>query len=220
MDAACPVSWRLLFCGHAGWLMCAELPRRSPTPSRLLGAARVVCVLVLRVSSTCCYAAATAKRVPPFRAGTPGRGLPAAAYVRQLVPGTEEGRGLEGRRKGGGSWKGKVNFKTSFGKEGGSGAGKRRLEVSGEALRVAAGRAHTPLRARGNRGRCSRLERGPKSPGSGDRQCKRSGCVRAQPATGRAFSLPRGLRADLILSASSANPNQTSWISLDLLHPV
>lgn len=51
----------------------------------------------LRVSSTCCYAAATAKRVPPFRAGTPGRGLPAAAYVRQLVPGTEEGRGRDWR---------------------------------------------------------------------------------------------------------------------------
>lgn len=191
-----------------------------PTPpSRLLGAARVVCVLVLRVSSTCCYAAATAKLVPPFRAGTPGRGLPAAAYVRQLVPGTEEGRGLEGRRKGGGSWKGKVNFKTSFGKEGGSGAGKRRLEVSGEAPRVAAGKArtHTPLARARESGALQPLGKRPEKP----RQrglASASGvgvCARNLPRAVQ-FSVPRGLRAVHHLPASSANPNQTSWISLDL----
>lgn len=96
-----------------------------------------------RVSQHCCRAGL---RAPPFPAGTPGRGLPAAAYVRLPVPGTAEGRGLAGRRGrgrgGGGSCKGKVNFKTSFGREGGSGAGERQ-EVS----RGAPGEGKCSLRA-------------------------------------------------------------------------
>ncbi|XP_061482123.1 zinc finger protein 395 [Rhineura floridana] len=81
------------------------------------------------VARACCAAAAWLSApwrrllcASPFRAGNPGRGLPAAAYVRQPVPGTAEGRGLEERAEGASerrSWKG--NFKTSVGREGASG---------------------------------------------------------------------------------------------------